>query len=101
MNQAGGRTDGRQCGIAQILAYNPGVESVIKLLEQIAQKNGESKQENLGPDGTFCQIMAGGMGFVMVIVKSVAVEWHVRHFLNIAIASVILWKPGKVNTAGN
>ena len=81
VDQAGRGTDCRQGGIAQISAHDPGVESVIKLLKKIAQENGKCEQQDFYPDGTFCQILAGSMGLVMMIVKSVAAEWHIYYFL--------------------
>ena len=54
-----------------------------ELLEKISQEDGECEQQYLGPNRTAGQILVGGVGFVLMIVKSVAFEWHVRHFLKI------------------
>ena len=76
VDQACRGADRRQGGIAQVTAHHPGVEGVVKLLEEVAQENGEGKEQNFGPDGTLCQVLAGGMGFVVVIMKPVAAEGH-------------------------
>ena len=81
VNQAGRGTDCCQCGVTQIVTDYPGVKGIIKLLKEISQKNWKSKQKYLGPDGTISKVLLGGMRFVLVIVKSVATEWHVFHFL--------------------
>ena len=58
VDQTAGGTDGRQRRIADEFTDGPGVEGVVALLENVAQKNGHSKQKNLFPDRTFCQSIA-------------------------------------------
>ena len=43
VDQTAGRADGSQCGIADEFANGPGIESMIKLLENITDKDGEGK----------------------------------------------------------
>ena len=104
MDQAGRGTDRRQCGVTQVSAYDPGVEGIIKLLKKIAKENGEREQQYFGPNGTFGEILTGGLCLVLMIVKAVAVEWHVRHILKETLGSVIPREAGKVKCsapAGN
>ena len=54
-NQAAGGTHRRQSIFTDVVAYAPGVEGVIKLLEQIAQKDRQSKQEHAFPDAALGQ----------------------------------------------
>ena len=83
VDQAGRRTDSGQCSVTQIVAHDPGVESVVKLLKHVAQENGKGEQQNLGPDGTFGKVLLGGVSFGLMIMKPVTTEWHAGHFLNI------------------
>ena len=101
VDEAGGRTDRSQSSIAQVFAHDPGVEGVIKLLEQITQENGEGEKQNFLPDGTCSQILGSGMGLVLMVMKPVAVKRHVRHVLKITLDSVIPRALSKVNMVGN
>ena len=67
VDQTAGRADCRQSGVTDEFTYRPGVESMIELLENISNKNGEGKQQDLLPDRTLCQ--------------SIAVAVHEKHFL--------------------
>ena len=60
-NQAAGGADCSQSGIADEFAHHPGVEGVVKLLKDIAQKNRQGEKEHLVPDGAFRQGIRVGM----------------------------------------
>lgn len=55
VNQTTGGADCGQGIITQEIADYPGVEGVIQLLKNIAQKNRQGKEDHLFPDRSFCQ----------------------------------------------
>ena len=55
VNKAAGGTDCRKGGIADEFTYRPGVEGMVELLKNIAQKNRQGKKKDLLPDWSFCQ----------------------------------------------
>lgn len=56
-----GGTDCSQSVVTQKIAYTPGIEGVVKLLKDIAQKNRKGKENQFFPDRTFSKCIAVGI----------------------------------------
>jgi len=93
-DQTAGGTDGGKGILADEIAYAPGVEGIIKLLEQIAHQDGKRKEDNLFPNRTFRQ--------------GVAVVHLLHFFLNVRcirnntviLLSYGIVKPGHIKAGG-